>query len=247
MLAQETVREYGSRARFVVEDFGASALATRFGVDKYPAIFVDDALVARPEDFYAWGGPPNGKYIPWSELDNRREFQRDLQRMIDIRLAGGNVVAAAERGGASAALPRLTLTDLSGKKFALASLGGKPALIEFWAPWCPPCLETMRWLKTIDTSQVNVVLIAIESERSAVDKVVAEMKPPGRVVMGSKQITDAFGGLPAVPAIFIARPDGSIARSFLGAPPGLHEQIAAELSSASRNSQSARTTRLSAR
>ena len=47
---------------------------------------MDDALVARPEDFYAWGGEGKGKYIPWTEVPNRREFQTDLRKMIDIRL-----------------------------------------------------------------------------------------------------------------------------------------------------------------
>jgi hypothetical protein len=78
LLAREVTRTYGDRVRFVVEDLGASKLAESFGVDKYPAIFVDDALVARPEDFYDWGGPKTGKYLPWSDLTNRRKFQADL-------------------------------------------------------------------------------------------------------------------------------------------------------------------------
>ena len=226
------MKEYGNRARFVVEDFGASALAARFGVDKYPAIFVGDALVARPEDFYAWGGDGKGKYIPWTEVENRRDFQADLRRMIDIRLAGGAVAASLPRSGGDARLPAISLTDLRGEKFSTSSLAGKPSFVEFWAPWCPPCLETMRWLKTIDTSGVNVVLIAVESDRADVEKLVAEMKPPGRIVMGSRDVTEAFGGLPAVPAIFIARPDFTISRTFLGAPPRLHDEISRELAAA---------------
>jgi thiol-disulfide isomerase/thioredoxin len=233
LLAQETVKEYGERARFAVQDFGASPLAERFGIDKYPAIIVDDALVARPEDFYAWGGAGKGRYIPWSELENRREFQRDLSRMIDIRLAGGDVHAAAgDRPAGGAMLPSLTLTDLAGRTIRTADLRGKPVFVEFWAPWCPPCLETMRWLKTIDTSRVNVVLIAVESERAQVEKLVAEVQPPGRVVIGSAETIEAFGGLPAIPAMFVAAPDGRITRTFLGAPPRLHEEITAALQAA---------------
>lgn len=70
------MKQYGDRVRYAVQDFGASPLADRFGIDKYPAIFVDDALVSIPEDFYAWGGPGNGRYIPWSDVANRRKFQR---------------------------------------------------------------------------------------------------------------------------------------------------------------------------
>jgi len=34
-----------------VENYGESELAKRFGVTRYPAIFVDDVLVATPNDF----------------------------------------------------------------------------------------------------------------------------------------------------------------------------------------------------
>ncbi len=88
LLARETARRYGSQVRFVIENFGASPLAERFGVDKYPAVFVDDVLVAGPEDFYAWGGADSGRYVPWGDPVQREEFQHDLMRMIDLRLAG---------------------------------------------------------------------------------------------------------------------------------------------------------------
>jgi thiol-disulfide isomerase/thioredoxin len=36
--------------------------------------------------------------------------------------------------------PTVTIEDLAGKPVVLARLiGGKPALIEFWAVWCPRC------------------------------------------------------------------------------------------------------------
>lgn len=137
MLAQEIVKGYGDRVRYSVQDFGASPLADRFGIDKYPAIFVDDALVAIPEDFYAWGGKGKGRYIPWTELANRRKFQSDLKRMIDIRLAGGALqsLATTPSKKVDRFLPTLDLVDLEGKTFNFSQLNGKPILVEFWAPW----------------------------------------------------------------------------------------------------------------
>ena len=34
-----------------MENFGESDLADRFGVERYPAIFIDEVLIARPKDF----------------------------------------------------------------------------------------------------------------------------------------------------------------------------------------------------
>lgn len=246
MLAQQVVREYGERARFVVEDFGASPIADRFGIDKYPAVFVDDALVAIPEDFYAWGGPDKGRYIPWTDLENRKEFQADLRRMIEIRMSGGALESRRAGGVARAPqtlrLPRdVVIADLSGKTFTLGDLRGKPVLVEFWAPWCPPCLETMKWMKKLDGS-AHIVALAVESERPAVEGVVAKMQPPGRIAMASPEIVNAFGGIPAVPLLFLADGDGRIVKTFYGAPPDLHEQIESALRMLAARSPSASAT-----
>ena len=41
------------------------------------------------------------------------------------------------------ALWALELATPDGKKLALSSFKGKPLLINFWATWCPPCVEEL--------------------------------------------------------------------------------------------------------
>jgi thiol-disulfide isomerase/thioredoxin len=231
LLAQEVVHRYGARAKYVVEDLGASPIAERFGVDKYPAVFVDQSLVARPEDFYAWGGPETGRYLPWDQLANRRKFQGDLQKLIDLRLAGENVpsLEMTRRGDSARMLPGLALTDLYAKKLTFAQLRGKPVLVELWATWCPPCLETMSWLKKLDPAEVTVVAVAVESPRADVEKVVAQSKPNARIVIATPELRAAFDGPPAVPTLVLADATGKIVHTFYGAPKTLHADIEREL------------------
>ena len=213
-----------------MQDFGASPLADRFGVDKYPAIFVDDALVARPEDFYAWGGPGTGKYVPWSKIENRRKFQSDLERMLQIRLAGGTVKGVTPVKSANAQiLPTVDMIGLDGKRFNFAEMSGQPVIVEFWATWCPICIETLKWMKGSLAPNARVVAVAVDSETKDINDIVKAIQPRAKIVIASPEVRRAFSGPPAVPTLLIADSKGRIVKIFYGAPPDLHQQIAKEV------------------
>ncbi len=104
LLAQSVVQSFGGKARFVVENYGESALARRFGVTRYPAIFVGDVLVATPKDFGFYGrgeGAGDGRYTPLRSAASHERFRADLSRMIELVLAGRK--AEARRHAALAA------------------------------------------------------------------------------------------------------------------------------------------------
>ena len=85
------VQGFGGKARFVVENYGDSELARRYGVTRYPAIFVDDLLVATPYDFGFYGNDgalkSGGRYAPLQTAASHERFRADLTRMIDLILA----------------------------------------------------------------------------------------------------------------------------------------------------------------
>nr|MBI3614404.1 TlpA family protein disulfide reductase [Nitrospirota bacterium] len=54
----------------------------------------------------------------------------------------GQTVEAAAEPAASAA-PRFDLVTLAGEAYSKESLKGRPALLAFWAPWCPVCRKEL--------------------------------------------------------------------------------------------------------
>ncbi|BCU81638.1 hypothetical protein JIR001_14210 [Polycladomyces abyssicola] len=53
--------------------------------------------------------------------------------------------------------PVFALPTLDGHKMDLSKRNGKPALINFWATWCPPCREEMPTLQSIYQQYKNRV------------------------------------------------------------------------------------------
>ena len=235
------MQEFGGKARFVSENYGDSKLAKRFGVTRYPAIFVDDVLVATPNDFGFYGRgdkEEGGRYAPLKSPVTHERFRADLTRMINLILAGridaARAHAASAKTGEIAAFPGIAITTLDGKKVTRADLAGKVVLVEFWATWCPPCRGTLGWLGEVKKrygDRLTVLAIAVESQEPDVRKLTKSLDLPLTWAMGSPEVARAFGDISAVPTLFVFDRTGRTAGTFYGAPPELHDQAEAKVAS----------------
>lgn len=224
----------------MVENYGDSELAKRFGVERYPAVFVDDVLVATPKDFGFYGkgeGEGDGRYTPIRSAASHDRFRADLTRMIEAILAGRKDIVQAQAVSAKeeppvAAFPAVTLTGLDGRTLSKADLAGKVVLVEMWATWCPPCRGDLSWLgemKKKHGDRIAVVTVAVESDEADVRKLANEMNLPFTWVMGTPELARAFGDVSAVPTLLVFDREGRTAGAFFGSPPGLHAQAEAKL------------------
>jgi thiol-disulfide isomerase/thioredoxin len=239
LLIRDVAAEFKGRVNVTTEEYGNSPTAKRFGVRRYPVVFVDDVLVARPKDFGFRGAEDvgAGRYAPFREPENQRRFQADLRGFIAKRLAGAKVegfdpsevatASAAAEGPAS--LPPGRLTDLDGREIDPASFKGRVVLVEMWATWCPPCRATLAWMNDFlraNANRVEVLAIAVDSKPEDVRAFAAAARPGYRIVIGTPDVLDAFGTVAAVPKLMVFDGDGRRAGVFYGAPPDLHQQIA---------------------
>jgi len=80
--------------------------------------------------------------------------------------AGGVWYARSADDSASAALWTLRFERPEGGELAMASLRGRPLLLNFWATWCPPCVTEMplldRFHRDAGASGWQVVGLAVD-------------------------------------------------------------------------------------
>jgi peroxiredoxin len=112
------------------------------------------------------------------------------------------------------------LPALGGGTFRLAEQRGKIVLVNFWATWCPPCLEEMPamerlWRKHKDTGFV-LVAVSVDTDPQKVVPFVTEHKLTFPIAFDTKMAIAEKYGVRALPSSFILGRDGDLAALALG-------------------------------
>lgn len=125
--------------------------------------------------------------------------------------------------GAVEALFKQWMPDDKGTQQAMAQWQGKPLLLNFWAPWCAPCVQEMPELSQLQTGgkykNLQVVGIGIDTPTNIADfnkkfKIAYPLLVGGSTGTElSRLLGNAQGGLPFTVLIGA---DGKVRKAYLG-------------------------------
>jgi cytochrome oxidase Cu insertion factor (SCO1/SenC/PrrC family) len=121
---------------------------------------------------------------------------------------------ATSAGGAA---PAFTLTGTDGRMVSLSSLAGKPAVINFWASYCPPCKAEMPLLRRlVGPSSARLVLVDEGDSAQAARAFLSSLGISQAALLDSDLgVGHAYGAI-ALPTTVFVRADGTIAARHIG-------------------------------
>ncbi len=123
--------------------------------------------------------------------------------------------------------PDFTIKN-SDKTVTLSQFRGKTVVLNFWATWCPPCVEEVPSLvqmqKTLD-GKVVVVAVSMDVDAGAYHQFVAKNMPGVLTLRDGDQRTNALFGTYAFPETYVIDKNGIIRRKFIGATDWMSPEI----------------------
>jgi thiol-disulfide isomerase/thioredoxin len=121
----------------------------------------------------------------------------------------------------SAGAQGFVFKDMQGQTQRLSDYRGKWVMVNFWATWCPPCLEEIPELVALHNAHKDrdlVVLgVALESKPSSVKELAARMGITYPLVMGTYKMAEQIGEVDVLPTSYLYAPNGELVSYQAGA------------------------------
>ncbi len=113
--------------------------------------------------------------------------------------------------------PSFTLQD-GAQTLSLAQFRGKIVVLNFWASWCPPCLEEFPSLAQLQQQMPGIVVLAVsfDQDPTAYRDYLADNHIGVRTLLDTSERSNLAFGTTRPPETFILDRQGIVRRKFIG-------------------------------
>lgn len=115
--------------------------------------------------------------------------------------------------------PTVVLQRMDGSPMAVSDVAGRPAVINLWATWCPPCRREMPLLAEVAAGRTDVAFLFInqgEGTEAIRTYLARENLTLGQVLLDQSMQVPRHYGTPGLPVTLFLRADGTLASMHVG-------------------------------
>ena len=99
-----------------------------------------------------------------------------------------------------------TLRGLNGEPIAPSAYAGKAVVLNFWAPWCPPCKLEIPWLEKLQkANRGRLVVVGVVADPGTYARAAAMMRQKGityPLAQDTPSLERTFGNPSALPTSY---------------------------------------------
>ena len=121
-----------------------------------------------------------------------------------------NIVVAGDKA------PQFALTADQGRRISVPDFGGKLLVLNFWATWCPPCVDETpslsKFAQDFKDKGVVVLGVSVDKDGQAYQKFLERFRPSFLTARDQK-IHEDYGTF-MYPETYIIDPSGRVLRKF---------------------------------
>lgn len=116
--------------------------------------------------------------------------------------------------------PGFSITTESGNKITNTSFGGRLLVLNFWATWCPPCVEEMpslnEFARTVQPQGVVVVGISIDRNENAYKTFLSRNQLALQVARDPEESISSSFGTFMWPETYVIDTTGKVVQKYIG-------------------------------
>ena len=125
--------------------------------------------------------------------------------------------------------PRVELRADSGAEVDLSDYRGKFVLLNFWATWCPPCVQELPSLNQLarefESSGLVVLGVSVDEDQQAYEQFLERFDVSFPTVRDPERVAANRFGTMKYPETYLIDPDGYVKQKYVGAENWMRPEI----------------------